>query len=221
MRAFLTTLVPTLALALAASITALLPEPARAAEDIRAVLQRSQQMQLDALSRQQVDAADPRVAVLHASFERVVNAVHAPADVRLIVVESPLLAVCLMDRVVAVNVAVADLTEAERTFVLAHEVGHIAYSHWAQLGDLYQQHIPGPVVKEHTDAIAGVLGREASALSHRHEFEADAFAFRMLRRLGESEDAPVVLFQEHLPLVKATAMHPGTHQRLTQLRTLR
>jgi Zn-dependent protease with chaperone function len=69
-----------------------------------------------------------------------------------------------------------------------------------------------------TDPVAGILGRAASELSHRHEYEADAFALRLLRRLGESDDTPVVLFTEHLPMVKATATHPGTHQRLAHLR---
>lgn len=217
MRAFLTTLVQTLALTLAA----LTVTPARSGDDIRSVLLRSQQMQLDALMAQQVSDQDPRAEVIHASFDRVLNAVNVPSDIRLIVVRTPLLAVCLMGRVVAVNVGVADLSEAERTFVLAHEVGHVAYSHWAQLGDLYQDYIPGTVSREHTDAVAAALGRDATQLMHRHEFEADAFAFRLLRRLGESDDTPVVLFQEHLPFVVNTATHPGTQQRIAQLRSLR
>jgi Zn-dependent protease with chaperone function len=194
--------------------------PAESAESIHDVLQRSQQMQLDALTKQQIDASDPRVAVIQTSFERVLHAVRTPSDVRLIVVKGPLLAVCLMGSVVAANVSIAELSEAERTFILAHEVGHIALDHWAQLGALYQEHIPGEVVQEKTDPVAAVLGRDASAMAHRHEFEADAFALRLLRFLGEPEDTPMVLFLEHLPLVRPTATHPGTHQRLAQIRTL-
>ena len=194
--------------------------PAWCGEDILAVLQRSQQMQLDALSDAAVAADHPAAQVVQRSFDQVSIAMGMTQPVRLVVVRGPLLAVCLMGRVVAANVSLADLSESERRFVLAHELGHIAHGHWSQLGELYKRHIPGEVVKEHTDAIAGVLGREASQLSHEQEYEADAFALRLLRRMGDPDDTPLVLFQ-HLPMVKATATHPGTHQRVAHLRTLR
>ena len=193
--------------------------PAWCENDILAVLQRSQQMQLDALTEAQVDDADPAVQVIRRSFQRVLDAADVPGDVRLLVVRGPLLAVCLMGRVVAANVSLADMSESERSFVLAHELGHVMHRHWAQLGQLYKRHIPGEVVQAHTDAIAGVLGREASQLSHEHEYEADAFAMRLIRHLGEPEDTPLVLFQ-HLPMIKATSTHPGTQQRVVHLRTL-
>lgn len=193
--------------------------PAWCAEDILDVLQRSQQMQLDALTEAAVDPASPEARVVQQSFERALMVLKMPVDVRLIVVRGPLLAVCLMGKVVAANVSLADLSEAERVFVLAHELGHVAHDHWPQLGQLYKRHIPGAVVPATTDPVAGILGREASALAHQHEYEADAFALRLLRRMGEPEDTPIVLFQ-HLPMVKATATHPGTQQRVAHLRTL-
>jgi Zn-dependent protease with chaperone function len=112
------------------------------------------------------------------------------------------------------------MSEAERTFILGHELGHVALGHWAKLGELYQHHIPGDVVPEKTDPVAAELGRDASALAHQQEFEADAFALRLLRRMGEPDDTPTVLFLQHLPLVRPTATHPGTYQRLAHMREL-
>lgn len=198
----------------------MLVAPAWCGEDILAVLQRSQQMQLDALSEAAVPEDDPAARVVQRSFDQVSAAMALRQPVRLVVVRGPLLAVCLMGRVVAANVSLAEMSESERRFVLAHELGHVAQGHWSQLGELYKRHIPGEVVKEQTDAIAGVLGREASQLAHEQEYEADAFALRLLRRMGDPDDTPLVLFQ-HLPLVKATATHPGTQQRVAHLRTLR
>lgn len=189
------------------------------AEDIVDVLRRSQQMQLDALEAQQVDPASPEAQIVQRSFDHVLDALKLQRpDVRLIVVRSPLLAVCLMGQVIAANVSLADLSESERVFILAHELGHVEQNHWAQLGALYKRFIPGEVQPSTTDPVAGLLGQAASELSHQHEYEADAFALRLLRRLGESEDIPVVLFTEHLPMVKTTATHPGTFQRLAHLR---
>ncbi len=204
------------------ALMTMLAAPAWCAEDILGVLKRSQQMQLDALTALQVDPDSPESLAVHGSFERVLTVMkNPPAGVRLMVVRSSLLAVCLMGRVIVVDVSVADLTESERVFILAHELGHVAHEHWAQLGALYKHHIPGEVVPATADPVAGVLGREASALSHRQEFEADAFALRLLRRMGEPDDTPVVLFQQHLPLVKATATHPGSYERLARLQAVR
>lgn len=191
------------------------------AEGILQVLERSQQMQLDALRSMEVPASEPKAAVVRASFDKVLGHLVMQQDVPLLVMRGPLLAVCLMGRVVAANETLADLSENEREFILAHELAHVAHAHWAQLGELYLQHIPGDVVQQHTDRVAGVLGHEASALAHQHEYEADAFALRLLRRIGAPDDTPIVLFQQHLPQVKTTATHPGTAQRLAQLRELR
>jgi Zn-dependent protease with chaperone function len=198
----------------------MLAAPRARAENILQVLQRSQQMQLDALRRLEVDPNEPKARVIQASFEQVLGHLVISQDVPLLVVRGPLLAVCLMGRIVAANETLADLSESERQFILAHELGHVAHAHWAQLSDLYLQHIPGEVVQDKTDAVAGVLGRDASALTHQQEYEADAFALRLLKRIGAPDDTPIVLFQQRLPMVKATATHPGTAQRVAHLREL-
>lgn len=195
--------------------------PEARAENILQVLERSQKMQLEALRRLEVEAANPKAQAIRASFDEVMGHLVIGHDVPLIVVRGPLLAVCLMGRIVVANEMLADLSESERQFILAHELGHVAHAHWAQLGDLYLQHIPGEVVQQHTDTIAAQLGRDASALTHQQEHEADAFALRLLKRIGAPDDTPIVLFQQHLPMVKATATHPGTAQRVAYLRELR
>ena len=195
----------------------LLAPPAWSAEDILQVLERSQRMQLEALVADEVPPDDPKGQLIRESFDKVVAAVPEPVEVRLVVVRGPLLAVCLMGKVVAANVSLADMSESERLFVLAHEVGHVAKHHWAAVGALYKQYIPGEVVQEKTDPISGPLARDASAQAHQQEFEADAYALRLIRRMGQPEDTPVVLFQ-HLPPVKASATHPSSSQRLVQLR---
>ena len=65
-------------------LSSLFTASAWSAEDIVAVLQRSQQMQLAALTEGQVETDDPRVQVVQASFERVLTLVQAPDDVKLL-----------------------------------------------------------------------------------------------------------------------------------------
>jgi Zn-dependent protease with chaperone function len=83
--------------------------------------------------------------------------------------------------------------------------------------NLYQAYIPGEVVQSHTDAVASLLGYDASALAYKQEFEADLFAMRTLRKLGRSpEESVKALMQEGVH--GDTATHPGTMKRVRSLR---
>jgi Zn-dependent protease with chaperone function len=139
--------------------------------------------------------------------------------VELRVVSGSTVAETLDGRVIVANEALADAPEGVRLFVLAHELGHVQQGHWRQVGDLYKRFVPGEVVQQATDGVAGPLGRAASAQAHRHEFEADAFALRALRALGRtSDDAYAAL--RHQGLQQDTATHPGTRKRLASLRAV-
>lgn len=193
--------------------------PVWGAEGIVEVLERSQQMQFDSLAAQQVDGDSREARIVEASFELLLTKVGTPVAVKLMVVRGPMLAVCLLGRIVVANASLADMSESERQFILAHELGHVSHGHWNQLSSLYQKYIPDEVVQQKTDAVAGPLGREASQLAHDQEYEADAFAHDVLRRMGQPADTAVLLFHR-LPLVKRTPTHPGTRERLAHIRSL-
>lgn len=200
-------------------VTVLCGAPARGAEGIVQVLERSQQMQFDSLAAQQVDPYSREARVIEASFEHLLTKVGTPVAVKLMVVRGPMLAVCLMGHMVVANASLADMSESERQFILAHELGHVSHGHWDQLSRLYQKYIPGEVVRQKTDAVAAPLGREASQLAHDQEYEADAFAHDVLRRMDQPADTAELLFRR-LPMVKRTATHPGTRERLAHIRSL-
>jgi len=187
--------------------------------DIVGVLQISQQKQLDALTL--ADATSARALKVRESFEKLLRSLHSPvlSKVELRVVRDDILSETLQGRIVVANVGLADLPEGERVFILAHELGHVMLDHWSQMGLLYAKWVPGPVVQQHTDAIADRLGRDASALAHRQEFEADAFALSTLRALGLPDQHVVAAFMD-LGWRNDTATHPGTRKRLAALRAL-
>lgn len=185
---------------------------------ITEVLQRSQQQRLA-----QRGAADPLSAAsqrVQASFDRLVAMLPPGEPARLMLVGGDLFAEAQFDgRSVAVSEAVGDLPEGERLLMLAHELGHVRLDHWAALDGLYRRFIPGEVRPETTDPVAAALGAEAHALSHRHEFEADAFGFTLVRQLGFGvENALRLLTRQGQQADGAT--HPGTRRRLAQLRSL-
>ena len=183
--------------------------------DIVVVMHRSQQLRLDAMTPAVRD--NPRTQRLRESFGALVRNLRAPASMELHVVRGGSVAETLHGRIVVAHEALGDLAEGERLFILAHEIGHVMLGHWPQVGFLYRRWIPGRVTAELTDAIAEPLGREASALAHRQEFEADAFGLRAVRALGGAEqDALAALMT--LGVRARSPTHPGTNQRLAALR---
>ena len=190
---------------------------ADAAPDIVGVLNRSQQQRLDAMPL--ADPAGSRVETVRASFEKLVQRMRGLPPVELRVVSGEIVAETLHGHIVVVNEALADLPEGERLFVIAHELGHVMLDHWSQMGLLYQKWVPGSVTQQHTDAIAEQLGREGSALTHRQEFEADAFGLRAIRALGLPDQDATAAFM-HLGMRNDTATHPGTRKRVAALRSI-
>jgi predicted Zn-dependent protease len=184
-------------------------------EGIRDVLERSHRTRLEAMPL--ADANSPRAAVVRATFDRAVQAAALREPVELRVIRGATLAETLHGRVVVANESLAELTEGERAFIIAHELGHIAMGHWARLGQLYLRHVPGAVTPQTTDPVAGPLGRDASALSHRHELDADAYSLHTLRKLGHADDDAFAAFRR-MGLTRETPTHPGTRQRMASLR---
>ena len=188
---------------------------ARGDENILGVLARSQLARLDRM--QAVDPASPRAQTVRSSFETLTRVLGLRYPVELRVIEGEVVAETLQGRIVLANESLADLSEAERLFILAHELGHIELRHWEQTQRLYQKWVPGVVTPDRTEPVAALLGRDASGLAYGQEFEADAFALRTLRALGgSSQDAVGAFMRMGVNLDAAT--HPGTGKRLAALR---
>jgi Peptidase family M48 len=187
--------------------------PARG-EDITDVLRRSQQMRLDAMPTG-TDAA--RMQTIRNSFDTLRHALDPSLTVELRIISGGTYAETLHGNIVIANESLADAPEGERLFILAHELGHVAAGHWAQMNQLYKRWIPGAVTPELTNPVSGLLGRDASGLAHQHEYSADVFALRLLRDLGWPESNAFSAFLRQ-GMQHDTATHPGTRKRVASLR---
>ena len=198
------------------TLTLLLAGPlARGDEGILGVLARSQLARLD-----RAPAADPagaRARVVRTSFETLARVLQIRHPIELRVIQGETVAETLQGRIVLANETLADLSEGERVFILAHELGHIALRHWEQTERLYQKWVPGVVTPQETEPVAALLGRDASGLAHRQELEADAYGARALYLLGRPSQDAVTAFM-HLGVSPDTSTHPGTRKRLASLR---
>ena len=187
------------------------------ATDIVDVLVRSNELRQQA--RTEALADSPRAAVLRASWARLESLGLVATMPALRVVQGKLDAEAVMGRTVVASEGLADLPEGERLLVLAHELGHVAMGHWDEQCRLYKRFVPGEVKPETTDPVAQELGGQAHEQAHRHEFAADAYGYRVIRRLGFEPDAAFGLMVR-LGAPQDTATHPGTRRRLAQLRML-
>ncbi len=183
-------------------------------EDIIDVLRRSQQQRLEAL-KPSVDEA--RAQVVRATFDKLFQALQPGATIELRVVGSGSYAETMHGHIIVANESLADLPEGERLFIIAHEIGHAASGHWAQMGRVYQRWVPGAVTQDKTDPVAGLLGRDASGLAHRQEYAADAFALQALEKLGWPNDVAFSAFMRQ-GMQHDSATHPGTRKRIASLR---
>jgi hypothetical protein len=184
-------------------------------EDITQVLERSQNVRLERFSPAPVESE--RAQKVRDSFDTLVRTLGLDGAAELRVVRGDTVAETLRGHLVIANEGLGDWPEEGRLFVLAHELGHVALAHWAQMGVMYQKWVPGSVTADQTDPVAGRLGREASGLAYQQEYEADAFALRTLEGLGVQRDA-VFSALMRMGASKDTATHPGTQRRLAALR---
>ena len=198
------------------TLVLLLAGPATAADQgILGVLARSQAARLE--HNPAADPAGARARTVRASLATLARVLRLGHPVELRVIEGDTVAETLQGRILLANESLADLSEGERLFILAHELGHIELRHWEQTQRLYQKWVPGAVTPEQTEPVAALLGRDASGLAHRHELEADAFALAALRLLGRPlHDAVMAL--THFGITRDAPTHPGTATRLASLR---
>jgi hypothetical protein len=192
---------------------------ATAAESIEQVLDRSQMMRM--AQRPGADAHSPAAQRVRQSLQRLAALAggDAPA-VELVLLGGDLFAEALLDRPgIAVSEAVGDLPDGQRLLLLAHELGHVRLAHARALKGLYRMHIPGEVRPETTNKIDAALGAQAHELSHRHELEADAYAYALVRSLGFGLDNAFALLTRQ-GMQHDSATHPGTRRRIAQLRML-
>lgn len=186
------------------------------AVDIAQVLQQSQLKRLE----ERVPAPDnERTRRIQASFARLMTLSPPTHPVELQVMQGGVQAEAMLGRLLVVGDAVGDLPENERVLLLAHEYGHLCLDHWQALVAMYQRHIPGEVRPDTTDPVAQALGRDGRELSHRHEFEADAFGYELARQLGTALDEAFSVLMRN-PSMADSPTHPATRRRIAQLRAL-
>ena len=151
----------------------------------------------------------PGRQVIEADVANFVRAVPAAGAVRFEVQD------CLMDgqlydgKTIVLGACLARLPQPQRYFVIAHEFAHYRLDHQAQNGGRSAHILGYQAQPSHA--------RDASELAHRTEFEADAYAVRMMRAQGLDPEDAARLF-DSMGAGGNSATHPAFARRARAIR---
>lgn len=132
------------------------------------------------------------------------------ASVRFDVQDCPMDGQVADDRTIVVSIGLARLPASQRYFIIAHEFGHHSLGHQAPKGNV----------------LASVLAQQSAAApgsaverAHRLEYEADAFAVRMMHANGVDPQEAARLF-DSLGSDEDSSTHPAPARRAKAIRQL-
>jgi len=117
---------------------------------------------------------------------------------------------------IVLSTRLARLSAAQRFFIIAHEVGHVALQHHAATSKFVAK-----AVRNARDERAA-RARVASglpAMSQQNELDADAYAIRLMREAGEDPNEAARLF-ESIGEGKDNATHPSPGRRARAIRSM-
>ena len=117
---------------------------------------------------------------------------------------------------VVIHYSLETMTELQRSFIIAHEIGHISLNHLQQKIDLYEKHVPGDITPRTAEIADRIVGPEIRTLSHKVEFEADVYALKTLISLGWTREQVIAMFLDW-ERFGDTATHPSTARRVQNL----
>ena len=159
---------------------------------------------------------DPRAQLLQNEFSALLKAAGVTEPVKLVVTTSDLIGQAFPGRVVAVNIQVAQVSKAQRTFILAHELGHVLMEHFGAVLLLLDKH----ETSSQTFVVDQAFVREnITPMSHLSEFAADEFAGKCLLKMNLSISDAAKFFEAYESSPE-NASHPAMSERLKRLLAL-
>ncbi|MFP5406698.1 MAG: M48 family metalloprotease [Gammaproteobacteria bacterium] len=128
---------------------------------------------------------------------------------------------CMMDgqlyddgKTIVLSTRLVRLPQPQRYFIMAHEFAHHRLAHHARIGT-----VPAHIVNQQARVIppGDVTDIDAADLAHRREFEADAYAVRMMHAQGLDPEEAARLF-DGMGASKDSATHPSFGRRARAIR---
>ena len=117
---------------------------------------------------------------------------------------------------IVLSTRLSRLSSAQRFFIIAHELGHVALQHHAATSKFVAK-----AVRNARDerAARARIASGLPAMSQQNELDADAFAIRLMREAGEDPEEAARLF-ESIGEGKDNSTHPSPGRRSRAIRSM-
>jgi Zn-dependent protease with chaperone function len=161
-----------------------------------------------------VPATHPRRKTVEADLVRFQRAVPVPPHVRFEVMDCTVDGFVYKGQTVVLSVRLARLTPAQRFFIIAHEMGHIALQHHAVMSSFVARAVDSSADEA---AARAAVASGLTAISHRNELEADGYAVRVMREAGLNAEEAARLF-DSIGEGQDNATHPSAGRRARAIR---
>lgn len=117
---------------------------------------------------------------------------------------------------IVLSTRLARLNPQQRFFIIAHELGHLTLGHHGAM----RSFVARIVDQQRDEARARAqLVSSLSAISHRHELDADAFAVRTMRAAGQDAEQAALIF-DSIGDDRDNNTHPSARRRAAAIRAL-
>lgn len=162
-----------------------------------------------------VPARDAQRQLIEGDVARFRAAVEVPADVRFQVMDCEADGFVYQGRTIVLSTRLSRMNPAQRFFIVAHEMGHVALGHHGAMRSFVARIVDTQPDEGRARAqIASAL----ATISHEHEFEADAFAVRSMQAAGVEPEQAALIF-DSIRDDRDNATHPSARRRAAAIRS--
>ena len=163
-----------------------------------------------------VSADHPQRQVIEADIARFVEVAQVPDEVRFEVRNCVQDGFVFRGNTIVISSRLAARPAAQRFFIIAHEFGHLQLKHHGAVHSFVARLVTGAADEGSARAL---VASHLTSLSHRHEFEADAFAAQVMREAGHDPAQAARLFED-IGSNRDTTTHPSAMRRARAIRSL-
>lgn len=152
--------------------------------------------------------------VIEADIQRFRQLVPSAAKVPMQVLDCEADGFVYKGETIVLSTRLSRMNPAQRFFIIAHELGHLQLGHHGAI----RSFVAGIVDKARDESRARAQMQSGLAgISHRHEFDADAFAVRTMGAAGLNAEEAAWIF-DSIGSDKDNATHPAATRRATAIR---
>jgi Zn-dependent protease with chaperone function len=163
-----------------------------------------------------VAADQPQRKRVEADLARFLMIASVPPQVRFQVMDCADDGFVYQGSTIVLSTRLSRLNRAQRFFIIAHELGHVALQHHAMTSKFVAKAVR--TTRDERAARARVASG-LPAMSQQNELDADAFAIRLMREAGEDPNEAARLF-ESIGEGKDNATHPSPGRRARAIRSM-